>query len=218
VSWARLRQRTLLVPSGLSLGTEKASAAFVDAPSYNPSKWGHSNTMLRIPSLSVDKYVRRHNISRVHLLSIDTEGFDALVLEGARSSLGGHNGVRVDVVEFEFNPMAFWNPLNPERRLLRDAVAWLHGVGYSCFWQGNRGCLAPASGNCWRKKFGLFGAHIPSLPPPMRWSVGGTHSWTNLVCASNVTDAHSVLWSLSARAANAPECTQAHRNAHSSKS
>ena len=53
-----------------------------------------------LSGLPLDDYIREEGLKRVHLLSVDTEGHDALVLEGLRGSLA--RGV-IDVLEFEFN-------------------------------------------------------------------------------------------------------------------
>lgn len=98
----------------------------------------------------------------MHLLSVDTEGHDALVLEGLRGSLA--RGV-IDVLEFEFNSqLGSWNARSSQRRTLRSTLEMLEFFSYSCFWQDSSGCLSPASGACFRDGFERVG-------------------WSNLVCA-----------------------------------
>ena len=95
---------------------------------------------------------------RVQLLSIDTEGFDGLVLRGAARAISAK---RIDVIEFEY--IRAWHGS------LRDTLRWLDGRGYTCYWVGNHGnggVLAQASGRCWRDCF---------VEPRGRWS--------NLVCS-----------------------------------
>lgn len=110
---------------------------------------------------TVDAFLEARGIDRVALASVDTEGWDALVLRGMASSLLAK---RVDVVEFEY--MRAWKQHLGERAL-EQTLAWLDGLGYACFWQGNRGALAQASGACWVDEF-----HTRI-----------SHRWSNLVCS-----------------------------------
>ena len=88
------------------------------------------------------------------LVSIDTEGQDALVLEGARRLLAAR---RIRVLEFEFIARGFWRPDHPQQRRLAPVLASLEAAGYRCFWQGEErtasGRLAPASGPHWCDAF-----------------------------------------------------------------
>ena len=85
-------------------------------------------------------------------MSIDTEGFDALVLEGMRALLAARMCTSLSSTH------------HPESRALKTILSWLTELGYECFWTGSDGCLAPASGLCWRDEFEI-------------------RSWSNLVCA-----------------------------------
>jgi len=98
---------------------------------------------------------------RAHLVSIDTEGWDSLVLQGMSRALAEH---RIDVVEFEY--MRAWKRIAGEFSM-RTTLQWLDSLGYTCFWQGNFGALAEASGNCWQDAF-----HRQI-----------SHRWSNLVCS-----------------------------------
>ena len=86
------------------------------------------------------------------IVSIDTEGFDALVLEGMRALLAARMCTSLSSTH------------HPESRALKTILSWLTELGYECFWTGSDGCLAPASGLCWRDEFEI-------------------RSWSNLVCA-----------------------------------
>ena len=101
-------------------------------------------------------------MKRVHLVSIDTEGHDSLVLEGLKDSLA--KGL-IDVLEFEFNSqLGSWNARSTQRRTLGGVLTMLESYSYGCFWQTGLGCLAPASGMCYKPAFERVG-------------------WSNLVCA-----------------------------------
>ena len=111
--------------------------------------------------LPLDDYLQQESLRRVHLVSIDTEGHDAFVLEGLRGSLS--RGV-VDVVEFEFNSvLGSWNSRSSTHRTLRETLSTLESFRYGCFWQDSAGCISPASGTCWKNGFERVG-------------------WSNLVC------------------------------------
>lgn len=71
---------------------------------------------------TVDDYCASTGIDHVHLMKIDTEGHDLLVLEGASSLVRDH---AVDVVQFEYNFR--WIGA---RRYLKDAFDLLSPHGY----------------------------------------------------------------------------------------
>lgn len=120
----------------------------------------------RIDAITLDEFVERQGLSDLHHVTIDTEGHDALVLEGFRRTLSRR---RVQLVEFEVNAQGFWtlkkrDELYRERRSLKGAASWLASAGYSCFWQTREG-LVPLSGPCWKHEFDTF------------------RHWSNVVCA-----------------------------------
>ena len=88
-------------------------------------------------------------MQHVHLASVDAEGQDALILEGMRGLLDAR---AVDVIEFEYHRIGFWKP---GQRSLEETLAWLlrRTDPYRCYWQGAKGCLAPASPPCWEPSF-----------------------------------------------------------------
>ena len=90
-----------------------------------------SSDTIDVPMVSVDGLISMfHWNSTIDLLSIDTEGNDALVLEGARKGLKAR---QIRIVEFEYHKMGEWR-----NRRLNDTVTELMTFGYTCFWQGNR--------------------------------------------------------------------------------
>lgn len=111
---------------------------------------------------TIDAFLAARGIGRVGLVSIDTEGWDAFVMRGMEGALRAR---RVDAVEFEYTRA--WKPHLGERALA-EHLRWLDGVGYTCFWQGNRGALAQANGGCWRD---TYHERI-------------SHRWSNLVCTA----------------------------------
>ena len=111
---------------------------------------------------TVDLFLAARGIPRVGLVSIDTEGWDAFVMRGMERSLRAR---AIDAVEFEYTRA--WKPHLGEHAL-KDHLAWLDSVGYTCFWQGNRGALAQANGGCWKDEY-----HERI-----------SHRWSNLVCTA----------------------------------
>ncbi|KAL1514619.1 hypothetical protein AB1Y20_003713 [Prymnesium parvum] len=88
---------------------------------------------------TLDAFAAKQGLEEIALLSIDAEGQDALVLEGAEGMLSTR---RVAIVEFEYVGRGFWRQSHEQRRSLLDVLAKLAGHGYSCFWQANNGRLA----------------------------------------------------------------------------
>jgi FkbM family methyltransferase len=68
---------------------------------------------------TLDAFIREHDIARIDLLKVDTEGFDLDVLKGARTALAEG---RIGVIQFEFIPA---NIITHTR--MRDFMALLEG-------------------------------------------------------------------------------------------
>jgi len=118
-----------------------------------------------IPTTTVDAYAAHFGLEHIHMLAVDAEGWDPLIVEGAQRLL---DAKRVDFLEFEFNNRGKWSYMARDRRDLRDILQLLHVDGYRCYWLGGdvpwlRGRLALANGAGWCESFGF----------PM---------WSNLVC------------------------------------
>jgi len=85
------------------------------------------NKVQYVPATTVDALVATHLRGRPpSVLSIDTEGFDALVLRGAAQTLASG---RVGYLEFEYHRYAPWLHMQ-----LNATVAQLDGYGYECYW------------------------------------------------------------------------------------
>ena len=86
---------------------------------------------------TVDELVREAGIvSSIDLLSIDTEGHDSKVLRGAEETLN-----RTKIVEFEYHYVGVW----AQSGSLLRTLSRLEALGFSCYWQGGDGALAPLS-------------------------------------------------------------------------
>ena len=77
---------------------------------------------------------------------------------------------------FEYHSKGMWASTlaQGERRDLKRTLQTLHAYGYSCFWQGDRGGLAEASGERWCDSFEWRGhsnivcSHLQPLVRAMR--------------------------------------------------
>jgi FkbM family methyltransferase len=80
-------------------------------------------TPTEVDLLTIDAYCDEAGIDHVHLMKIDTEGHDLLVIEGAGSLVAGN---AIDIVQFEYNFR--WIGA---RRFLKDAFDLLVPHGYA---------------------------------------------------------------------------------------
>ena len=127
----------------------------------------------RLPNVNEGAGAGAARLHGLHVL-IDTEGWDALVLEGAEELLRRRH---IDLLEFEYNGMGAWqqdSPIYGQRRRLHGVLRSLGRHGYECFFQGTGQAisshnkrvmaqLAPVSGQHWRPQYEHQG-------------------WSNLVC------------------------------------
>jgi len=127
------------IPSRAHLGSERGSIC-----THKCRK--HKEVM----SATLDDFVMMHNLAPLFHVIIDTEGWDALVLEGFRATLKRQ---QIGILEFEYHTYGYWDTKNPEARSLRNTVQWLkEEAGYSCFFQASDN-LIPISPPCWADEF-----------------------------------------------------------------
>ena len=91
-----------------------------------------------VPVITVDELVMENRLSRVDMLSIDTEGNDAKVLLGSIHTLP-----LVRFLEFEYHKAGHWGQSD-----LQLITELLDQHGFDCYWQGNQGQLWRLTG-CW---------------------------------------------------------------------
>lgn len=106
-------------PAGVAAGTESRG--------ISKAKGG-----ARVPQTTVDALwaARPGGDEGVSILSVDTEGWDPLVLRGATSLLQRR---LVGVLEFEYHVVGPWSTTD-----LREVLGWLRQTGgYHCYWQSN---------------------------------------------------------------------------------
>ena len=114
-----------------------------------------------VQAMSVDDLMGTLGLSEIYHVSIDVEGWDALVVEGMRGAISRR---AVEVFEFEYKRSGYWTHVDPkERRGLGELVAWVSEAGYRCYWQSAT-ALVRVSGECWSPHFAGVG-------------------WSNLLCA-----------------------------------
>ena len=75
-----------------------------------------------VNATSIDEYMKEKGMSRVDILKVDAEGYDADVLRGARESLK----TSLLAVIFEANPLE------------REVIQFLDSFGFSCYLAGTR--------------------------------------------------------------------------------
>jgi FkbM family methyltransferase len=161
IAYAPTGVRTGQEWSGAELGEAEPSAASGGAAAAAPVKGGsgsggtrrvRSKAWTAVPATTIDALAKREGLERISWLSIDTEGWDALVLEGASGMI---ERKRVDLLEFEYHSKGLWAADQPpcDRRDLKGALERLSRRGYTCFWQGDRGTLAQATGEGWCDEF-----------------------------------------------------------------
>ena len=56
--------------------------------------------------VALDDFFAAHDLEKIYYVSIDTEGFDPLVLEGMRGAISRR---QVSIIEFEVNTLGFWS-------------------------------------------------------------------------------------------------------------
>merc|ERR1711941_6494 len=94
-----------------------------------------------VPVYTLDTFmsdVLNDTKSIIDHLSIDVEGFDALVLEGASQTLP-----RVRYLEFEYNWKGPWL-----HKSLSALIMYLKQHGFACYWAGTHGHIWRIT-NCW---------------------------------------------------------------------
>ena len=101
---------------------------------------GVGDITVQVPPLVLDDYVEAHNVSHIDILSVDTEGSDALVLQGGAHVLRD----RVRYVEFEYHAIGPWHNIT-----LASVTSALEDLGFVCYWLGQKklwritGCWHP---------------------------------------------------------------------------
>jgi len=101
------------------------------------------NAHTQVPVKTVDTIMESLGLHRADILSIDTEGYDAEVLRGAKLTLAN-----VRYVEFEVHrDLAPWSSTS-----LKSVANDLDQQGFDCFWAGNNGKLTNIK-KCWSDDF-----------------------------------------------------------------
>lgn len=98
-----------------------------------------------VPVKTVDMLKADFALSRIDILTIDTEGADPYVLQGSLKTLP-----TVRYLQFEVHrdlKQTAWGKIT-----LRSIVTMLDQQGFDCYWAGNNGNLLSMN-NCWSPKF-----------------------------------------------------------------
>ena len=166
----------------LAAGNETGNAVYVPKDSSIGSESvqvssTHGTTMLPVGTIALDDLFQRQRIRHVHFVSIDAEGSDAQVLAGMRHHL--RHG-KIDAFEFEYSSFAWRKNSNAT---LLSTLEWLESLNYSCWWQGEDGCISLASSRCWSGALSEV-------------------AWSNLACVRRHTFAHSAVLKLASECVN----------------
>ena len=138
---------------GFDDGNGSASARLNHLKDGSAGAVGAGDVAVR--AVSVDALVREYlGGAAPAILTIDTEGSDALVLRGAAATLASGG---VGFLEFEFHEVGPWRD-----EQLEAVVDRLDGLSYDCYWAGQRR-LFPITG-CWDARYAARG-------------------WSNIACA-----------------------------------
>jgi len=111
-------------------GAEEGETAFFEAPdasTHSSAVASHAPAARRrtVRATTVDALLAAEGWDRLDVLKIDTEGFDARVLAGAREALGAQ---RIGVVQFEYN-----RPWREAGSTLAGALQLLGDAGYATY-------------------------------------------------------------------------------------
>lgn len=140
---------TTYFPTETKLGDEQQGIS-----SCNPKK-GEKSGCQEVPVKTLDNFMKEQTESLepesssseapfIDLLSIDVEGYDALVLEGASTTLS-----RVKYLEFEYNWKGPWKKVS-----LSSTIYKLKDSGFVCYWAGSHGNLWQIT-DCWHNHYDL---------------------------------------------------------------
>lgn len=89
-----------------------------------------------VPLATVDTFVKDYEIGKVDIMKIDTEGFDATVIQGAMEVLSTG---KIGLLSFEYHEVGVWHEYS-----LRQTVERLDGLDYVCYFDG-ASCLVAIS-------------------------------------------------------------------------
>jgi FkbM family methyltransferase len=133
-----------------AVGDQPGTATFYEEPEAGGTSslvhgYSHADAVpCQVEVTTLDIALPANDIDFVDVLKIDVEGFDLLVLRGARSLLVEH---RVGLVQFEYNQM--WLGAGST---LREAIDLLTRMGYEVYLLNRRGL--------WQPDFRRYGEHL----------------------------------------------------------
>ena len=147
---------SMLAFKGLLAGDERGTGLM----GKKASRFITASATETVPAVALDDFLIQQRLDQVYHVAIDTEGWDALVVEGLMNTIRKR---RVALVEFEVNNRGMWRA-GRDTRKVESTLHGFHEAQYSCFWVLTH-ALLPASGACW----------IPEY--------GGKPMWSNILCA-----------------------------------
>lgn len=109
------QSESIAVYKGLLAGDERGAAL----TGSKAARYANASASEAVPAIALDDFMEARHLERVYHVAIDTEGWDALVIEGMRRSLAAK---RIAIVEFEVCAQPWAQPsLRPMRPDLKLA-------------------------------------------------------------------------------------------------
>lgn len=120
--------------------------------------------------MTIDYFMYKYNVQYIDVLKIDTEGFDATVINGAMESLSSG---RIGLISFEYHEVGVWREYT-----LENIVEKMDGLGYVCYYDG-KPTLSRMTG-CWHSTYEKY-------------------AWSNVVCVPRSHEMYPVMERMSTR-------------------
>ncbi|GMH75325.1 hypothetical protein TL16_g06723 [Triparma laevis f. inornata] len=138
-------------------------------------------TNTKVQTTTVDAIFEEYQLKEIDVLSIDTEGYDPLVLSGASETLKQR---KARYVEFEFHIHGPWKTTS-----LSSVIEELDGYGYDCFWAGGEKLRGDISVS------GKGGGMLWPVTGPMNWDTryDEVRAWSNIACVDRLDQWAAVL-------------------------
>jgi FkbM family methyltransferase len=118
-----------VIPAQVALSSAPGQRSFysygsnVGRNSLHPASDVAQQSVETVALETLDQYCRHQEISRIHLMKIDTEGHDLEVIYGGQEMLQKN---RIDALQFEYN----WRWID-SRHYLKDAFTFFGPLGYT---------------------------------------------------------------------------------------
>eukprot|EP00040_Diaphanoeca_grandis_P036865 m.237260 g.237260 ORF g.237260 m.237260 type:complete len:1144 (+) comp33704_c0_seq1:247-3678(+) len=158
-----LNPPTIKFPKVMEPGRENVGVDF--RPEKDINDFNKQGETVDVETITVDSLAKSYKLDKVDILTIDAEGHDPLILEGAYTTIRRLN---VRYVEFENHSVGQW-----ANSSIKASIDFMDEHGFDCYWAGHKR-LWPIT-TCWSERY------------------EGYKHWSNIVCARRVDPWHAVL-------------------------